>query len=82
MPALAQGNRIVLGQSAAFTGPAAQLGIQMNSGARIYFNALNAQGGVEYISRNSYSSAWGDDGYCYFPEAVLQALVFEARTTA
>jgi len=43
---------------------------------------LNAQGGVEYISRNSYSSAWGDDGYCYFPEAVLQALVFEARTTA
>ena len=43
---------------------------------------LNAQGGVEYISRNSYSGAWGDDGYCYFPEAVLQALVFEARTTA
>ncbi|HWI11827.1 MAG TPA: ABC transporter substrate-binding protein, partial [Burkholderiaceae bacterium] len=47
LPALAQTtNRIVLGQSAAFSGPAAQLGIQMNIGARIYFNALNAQGGV------------------------------------
>jgi branched-chain amino acid transport system substrate-binding protein len=47
MPAFAQsGNRIVLGQSAAFSGPAAQLGIQMNKGARIYFDALNANGGV------------------------------------
>jgi ABC-type branched-subunit amino acid transport system substrate-binding protein len=47
MPAFAQsGNRIVLGQSAAFSGPAAQLGIQMNKGARIYFDALNASGGV------------------------------------
>ena len=46
LPALAESNRIVLGQSAAFTGPAAQLGIQMNMGARIYFNALNALGGV------------------------------------
>ena len=46
LPALAQSNRIVLGQSAAFSGPAAQLGIQMNMGARIFFNALNAQGGI------------------------------------
>jgi len=46
LPALAQSSRIVLGQSAAFSGPAAQLGIQMNAGARIYFNALNSQGGV------------------------------------
>ena len=37
---------LVLGQSAATTGPAAQLGIQMNQGARLYFDALNAQGGV------------------------------------
>ena len=36
----------VLGQSAATTGPAAQLGLQMNQGARLYFDALNAQGGV------------------------------------
>ncbi|MGE0349331.1 ABC transporter substrate-binding protein [Hydrogenophaga sp.] len=40
------GNRIVLGQSAAFTGPAAQLGIQFHAGAKLYFDALNAQGGV------------------------------------
>jgi branched-chain amino acid transport system substrate-binding protein len=46
LPAFAQSTRIVLGQSAAFSGPAAQLGIQMNVGARIYFNALNAQGGI------------------------------------
>ena len=46
LPALAQGSRIVLGQSAAFSGPAAQLGIQMNKGARIYFDTLNANGGI------------------------------------
>ena len=37
---------IVLGQSAAFSGPAAQLGIQMNVGLKAYFDRLNAQGGV------------------------------------
>jgi len=46
LPALAQGNRIVLAQSAAFSGPAAQLGIQMNKGARICFDTLNANGGI------------------------------------
>jgi ABC-type branched-subunit amino acid transport system substrate-binding protein len=47
MPALAQAERrIVLGQSAAFSGPAAQLGIQMNRGARLYFDAINNAGGV------------------------------------
>jgi len=46
LPAWAQPARIVLGQSAAFSGPAAQLGLQMNRGARIYFDALNAGGGV------------------------------------
>ena len=38
--------KIVLGQSAAFTGPAAQLGIQFYQGAKVYFDQLNAQGGV------------------------------------
>lgn len=42
----AQSGRLVLGQSAAFTGPAAQLGIQMNAGARLVFDAVNAAGGV------------------------------------
>jgi len=47
LPALAQNDRrIVLGQSAAFSGPAAQLGIQMNRGARLYFDAFNAAGGI------------------------------------
>ncbi|WP_394778850.1 ABC transporter substrate-binding protein [Undibacterium sp.] len=38
--------KITLGQSAAFTGPAAQLGIQLNAGAKAYFDQVNAQGGV------------------------------------
>lgn len=42
----AQDDRIVLGQSAAFTGPAAQLGIQFNLGAKLYFEQVNASGGV------------------------------------
>jgi ABC-type branched-subunit amino acid transport system substrate-binding protein len=37
---------ILLGQSAAFTGPAAQLGIQMNAGTKAYFDQINARGGV------------------------------------
>lgn len=37
---------IVLGQSAAFSGPAAQLGIQMNAGTKAYFDHVNSQGGV------------------------------------
>jgi len=37
---------LVLGQSAAFSGPAAQLGIQLHRGARLYFDQVNAAGGV------------------------------------
>ena len=47
MPALAQfDRRVVLGQSAAFSGAAAQLGIQMNRGARLCFESVNTAGGV------------------------------------
>ena len=60
LAALAPPNRIVLGQSAAFTGNAAQLGIQMNIGARICFNALNAAGGV---NGNNIELRTLDDGY-------------------
>jgi ABC-type branched-subunit amino acid transport system substrate-binding protein len=60
LPALAQNNRIVLGQSAALSGPAAQLGLQMNAGARIYFASLNAQGGV---NGNQIELRATDDGY-------------------
>jgi ABC-type branched-subunit amino acid transport system substrate-binding protein len=38
--------RILLGQSAAFSGPAAQLGIQMHAGAKAYFDYVNRRGGV------------------------------------
>lgn len=37
---------LVLGQSVPLTGPAAQLGLQMQLGARAYFEAVNAAGGV------------------------------------
>jgi len=37
---------IVLGQSVALTGPAAQLGLDMQLGASLYFDKVNAQGGV------------------------------------
>ncbi|MFZ6748353.1 ABC transporter substrate-binding protein [Undibacterium sp. Ren11W] len=39
-------HKIILGQSAAFSGPAAQLGIQLHAGAKTYFDQVNAQGGV------------------------------------
>ena len=57
----AQGaERIVLGQSAAFSGPAAQLGVQFHAGAQLYFDAVNAQGGV---GRRSIELRTLDDGY-------------------
>ncbi len=37
---------VTVGQSAAFTGPAAQLGIQMRDGMKAYFDHVNAQGGI------------------------------------
>ena len=60
LPAWAQSSRIVLGQSAAFSGPAAQLGIQMNKGGKIYFDALNAAGG---INGQQVELRTLDDGY-------------------
>jgi len=50
LPAFGQSDRrVVLGQSAAFSGAAAQLGIQMNRGARLYFDSVNANGGINGI---------------------------------
>jgi ABC-type branched-subunit amino acid transport system substrate-binding protein len=54
------GNRIVLGQSAAFSGPAAQLGIQFHAGAKLFFDQLNARGGV---NQNLVEIRQLDDGY-------------------
>ncbi len=39
-------SHILLGQSAPFSGAAQQLGIQYNLGANVYFDAVNAAGGV------------------------------------
>jgi branched-chain amino acid transport system substrate-binding protein len=47
--AYAQGitdSQIVLGQSVALTGPAQQLGLDMQLGAKLYFDKINAAGGV------------------------------------
>ncbi|MDO9250794.1 ABC transporter substrate-binding protein [Hydrogenophaga sp.] len=53
-------NRIVLGQSAPFSGAAMQLGLQFNLGAQLHFDALNALGGV---NGRRIEIARLDDGY-------------------
>jgi ABC-type branched-subunit amino acid transport system substrate-binding protein len=60
-PARAQRDKpLVLGQSAPTTGPAAQLGLQLHAGARLHFDALNAQGG---INGRAIELKLLDDGY-------------------
>ncbi|RYX96079.1 MAG: ABC transporter permease [Comamonadaceae bacterium] len=56
----AQSDKIILGQSAPFTGPAAQLGIQFYQGAKVYFDHVNSQGGV---GRRLIEIRNLDDGY-------------------
>lgn len=53
-------NQIVIGQSAAFTGPAGELGKNVRAGAEAYFDQINKQGGIygRKIVLKSY-----DDGY-------------------
>jgi ABC-type branched-subunit amino acid transport system substrate-binding protein len=51
---------IIVGQSAAFSGPAAELGREMREGALTYFNFINAQGGVNGRKIQLISL---DDGY-------------------
>ena len=46
VPVLAQQGKIVLGQSAALSGPAAALGQQFRLGAQLVFERVNARGGV------------------------------------
>jgi len=53
-------SKIILGQSAPFSGPAAQLGIQFHQGAKVWFDQLNAQGGV---GGKSIELRKMDDGY-------------------
>ncbi len=58
--AFAQSNKIILGQSCPLTGAAAQLGIQFNAGANVFFDAVNAKGG---IAGRAVEIAVLDDGY-------------------
>jgi branched-chain amino acid transport system substrate-binding protein len=51
---------ILIGQSAAFTGPASELGTEMRAGAMAYFQAVNAAGGVNGRKIELRSL---DDGY-------------------
>ena len=51
---------ILLGESAAFTGPAQQLGIQMRDGMMLWFKHVNAQGGVH---GRTIRLVTRDDGY-------------------
>lgn len=60
-PALAKSDdTIILGQSAAFTGPAAQLGIEFHRGAKMCFDQSNRQGGV---AGKTVQIRYLDDGY-------------------
>lgn len=71
---------IVLGQSAALTGPTAVLGKQMNAGAQLYFDFINQQGGV--YGRKIELKALDD---YYEPEAAAEntrALIDDAHVFA
>ncbi|MDT9000576.1 ABC transporter substrate-binding protein [Paucibacter sp. APW11] len=61
LPALTQDRRrIVLGQSCPLSGPTAQLGLQMQAGARLFFDAQNAAGGINGLPVELKTL---DDGY-------------------
>lgn len=71
---------IVIGQFAAISGPAAQLGQRMQLGMQAYFNAVNAQGGV---NGRTIKLLTRDDGY--EPEkaaAAARALIREDKVFA
>lgn len=60
LPSIAQSARIVLGQSAAFSGPASELGEQFKIGAALLFDRVNARGGIAGRTVELHSL---DDGY-------------------
>lgn len=71
---------ILVGQFAAFSGPAAQLGERLKVGIEAYFKATNTQGGV---NGRTFKLVTRDDGY--EPEkasAAVKALIFEDKVFA
>ncbi|MBC8021668.1 MAG: ABC transporter substrate-binding protein [Burkholderiales bacterium] len=53
-------NQVLLGQSVALSGPAQQLGLDMQLGATLYFNQVNSRGGV---NGRKIALKTLDDGY-------------------
>ncbi|MEI8324589.1 MAG: hypothetical protein WCH44_04355 [Betaproteobacteria bacterium] len=53
-------DRILLAPSAAFTGPAAQLGVRFDQGAKVFIDQVNARGGV---NRHTLDMRKLDDGH-------------------
>ncbi|MBI4988051.1 MAG: ABC transporter substrate-binding protein [Rhodocyclales bacterium] len=53
-------NAILIGQSAAFSGPAQELGLEMRQGAKLVFDSVNAQGGIH---GRKIQLVAHDDGY-------------------
>ena len=71
---------ILVGQFAAFSGPASQLGERLKVGIEAYFKAINAQGGV---NGRTLKLVTRDDGY--EPEkatAAAKALIYEDKVFA
>jgi ABC-type branched-subunit amino acid transport system substrate-binding protein len=60
LPAFAQARSLLIGQSVALSGPAAQLGIQMTAGAKLWIDQINANGG---INGQTIELRVADDGY-------------------
>jgi branched-chain amino acid transport system substrate-binding protein len=55
-------DKVIIGQAAVFTGPAAQLGIQMRNGIKAYVDHVNAAGGVhgrkvEFVTEDDFYEA-------------------------
>lgn len=59
-PAIAGAAELVIGQVAPFSGPLAPTGIDIRAGAQLYFNYVNANGGVNGAKLKLVSK---DDGY-------------------
>lgn len=66
LTAQAHGNEIIVGQVAAFSGPLAPTGTNVRAGAQLYFDKVNATGGVHGAKIKLTSR---DDGY-KVPETV------------
>lgn len=72
--------QVLVGQFAAISGPAAQLGLRMQVGIQAYFSAVNAQGGV---NGRLIKLVTRDDGYEPVKSAAaVKALIHEDKVFA